>query len=150
MVDQLTAEGYQRGPDLIPPFTQVEDVTEIDRIYVRPLRDFPYMLGNLNSQTVSFIEETERVRKNNLVQETALADAEAQLQDRLNTTAGLEQDNANLKNDWDTIQTLATQREEENRNYVATISSLKDQIQQSYQRIQESARDAERQAFAGN
>ena len=107
LVDQRTAEGYQRGPDdQVPAFSQVEDVTEVDRIYVRPLNDFPYLLAELTTQTVNLAEEVERVRQNNVVQDKSLADAEAQLQDRLKTTAGLEKDNTNLKNDLDTIQAL--------------------------------------------
>jgi hypothetical protein len=150
LVDQRTAEGYQRGPDdQVPAFSQVEDVTEMDRIYVRQLNDFPYLLAELTTQTVNMSEEVDRVRQNNVVQDKALADADAQLQDRLKTTAGLEQDNTNLKNDLDTIQAMWVKLQEENRDFLARIESLKNQIQQSYQRIQDNAREAERQAFAG-
>ncbi len=150
LVDLPTAEGYSRGPDdQVPAFSQVEDVTEIDRIYVRPLRDFPYLLAEMTTQTVKLAEEVERLRQNNVVQDKSLADAEAQLQDRLKTTAGLQKDNTNLKNDLDTIQALLAKLQEENRNFLARIDSLRSQIQKSYQRIQENAREAERQAFAG-
>ena len=150
LVDQRSAEGYQRGPDdQVPAFSQVEDVTEMDRIYVRQLNDFPYLLAELTTQTVNLSEEVDRVRQNNVVQDKSLADADAQLQDRLKTTAGLEQDNTNLKNDLDTIQAMWVKLQEENRDFLARIESLKNQIQQSYQRIQDNAREAERQAFAG-
>ena len=149
LVDQLTAEGYQRGTEQIPPFTQQEEVTEVDRVYIRQLRDFPYVLGDLYAQTTNFIEETDRVRQNNGIQEKSLADAEAQLQDRLNTTAGLEMDNGNLKNDLDTVTSFLAERQEENRVFRARIQSLMDQIMQRYQRIEEMARQAETQAFAG-
>jgi hypothetical protein len=148
LVDQLSAQGYQRGTEQVPPFSDQETVTEIDRVYLRQLRDFPYMLADLYDQTSNFIEETDRVRQNNAVQDKALADAEAQLQDRLNTTAGLEMDNANLKTDLDTVNASLERKTEQNLAFKAKIQSLMSEIMKRYQEVQEKARQAERRSFA--
>ncbi len=147
LVDQLTAEG-QRGNEQVPKFQDKEEVEEVDRVYVRKLRDFPYLFANLSIQTKKFIEETERVKATIVVQDKSHADAEAQLADRLATNAGLQQDNTNLQNDLDTIIALDKLRSDEVRNLAAQIATLKNQIQARYDRIQELTRTVERQVYA--
>lgn len=142
LVDQLSSQAFvQKETDAT--------VEKIDEVYFRQLRDFPYMFSDLTLQTRKFMEETERVKATIVVQIKALEDAAAQREDRLRTIAGLQFDNSNLKNDTDAIQGLQNQREEEIRTLTAQIASLKQQIQQNYQRVQELSRNIERQVYAG-
>jgi hypothetical protein len=149
LVDQLTADGYQRGTDQIAPFKSSEDVTEVDRIYIRQLRDFPFLLADVYSQTIKFIEETQRVQANNAVQEKSLADTQSQSDDRANTKAGLEEDLTNQSKDQDTISTLLAEKQEEVRNLKAQIQSMRAEIDRMYIEVQTRARSAEGRDVAG-
>ncbi len=148
-VDQLSADGYQRGPDQIAPFKSSEDVTEVDRVYIRQLRDFPFLLADVHLQTTKFIEETNRVRENNVVQEKALADTQFQSDDRTRTKAGLEEDLTNQSKDQDTITTVLAELKERVLNLNAQKSSLQTGIDSSYIQVQARDRSAESRDFAG-
>ena len=79
IVDSLTADGYQRRDgQAVPGFAQQYPVTEIDRYYFRQMRDYPFMLADLQRQVNRFEQETTRAKANNEVTQESLDDALAQ------------------------------------------------------------------------
>ena len=103
-IDQLTAEGYQRDGTTIAPFPQTEDVTEIDRVYFRKYRDYPFMFSSLQSQAAKLIETLEGREKDNATHDNAIAkNLEEQIQERIRIQADLVSDNENMERDRDVI-----------------------------------------------
>lgn len=103
-IDQLSAEGYQRDGTTIPPFPQTEDVTEIDRVYVRKYRDYPFMFSSLQSQRGKLVEALQGRKKDNATHDNAIAkNLEEQIQERIRIQADLESDNKNMERDRDII-----------------------------------------------
>ncbi len=78
LVDQLTADGYQRGDEPVPPYTTLEPVTEVNRVFVRQLNDYPFLLQTLQRQNELYTKEIERVKSDNERSSVAIANAEAQ------------------------------------------------------------------------
>ncbi len=157
LVDQRTATGYQRGTDLVPAFADQEVdgsgktiVEEIDKFYFRQLRDYPYMLVDLETQARKFEEEAARIQAGVVVQEKAYADAEAQLAARTQIIAGLQQDQSNLNKDLAVIQALHENRDAEIEQLQSKIAALRESIDADYARIQQLTEAIERRAFAGN
>jgi hypothetical protein len=157
LVDQRTATGYQRGTDLVPAFADQEVdgsgntiIEEVDRVYFRQLRDYPYMLVDLETQARKFAKEAARIRAGVVVQEKAFADAEVQLAARTQVIAGLQQDQGNLNKDLSVIQALNENRDGEIEQLESKIASLKQSIEADYARIQQLTEAIERRAFAGN
>jgi len=157
LVDQRTALGYQRGADLVPPFADQEVdasgntiVEEVDKVYFRQLRDYPYMLVKLETQAQKFVEEAARIRADVEVQEKSLADADAQLAVRTAVAEGLQQDQGHLKQDLAVIEALHENRDAEVEQLKSKIASLKNSIEADYAKIQQLTEAIERQVFAGN
>ncbi len=113
-IDQLSAEGYQRDGTTIPPFPQTEDVTEIDRVYVRKYRDYPFMFSSLQSQAAKLVEALEGRKKDNVTHDNAIAkNLEEQIQERIRIQADLESDNQNMEKDRDLIVSVENKKKAE-------------------------------------
>jgi hypothetical protein len=150
LVDQRSADGYQRGVDqLIPPFASGEDVTLIDRIYVRPVRDFPYEFLSLSIHAAKVSESIARVTKSNAVQEESLGNARAQIEERTRLKSELESDQNNLKNDLDTINGLSDQVAQQVSELKQKISVLETGINSTYTKLRNLTITLSRKAFAG-
>lgn len=125
LIDLPTAIGYQRADQTsIPPFTQQEDVTEINRIYRRTLVNFPAMFADLRRQAVDLTRRTGEVIQQNEVQEKALADAETQFAKRAEVIVKMKEDNANLVRDVAAIGALLEQRTRDVESMRQEISDL--------------------------
>ena len=125
VVDSLTALGYERDGTPIEPFSTSEDVTEIDRIYVRQNQDFPYLFSQLSSRGVTRLESLQdRKADNNLYDNTISKNLAQQIQERTALQAELESDNRNLEVDVETISGVTTASSEE-------INSLVQRLQQA-------------------
>jgi 23S rRNA pseudoU1915 N3-methylase RlmH len=123
-IDQLSAEGYQRDGVTIAPFPQTEAVTEIDRIYVRKYRDYPFMFSNLQSQAAKLVEALNERKKNNATHDNAIAkNLQEQIQERIRIQADLDSDNKLMERDRDII--VAAERKK-----AAEVEALQQEIQQ--------------------
>ena len=150
LVDQRTALGYQRSPEVtIPAFTSTEAVTEVDKIFIRQNRDFPYEFADLREQTRKMLLEAGRVTQANLLQAKTLADAKTQFDSRLSLTADLESDEQGLQNDLATIQSLFRDKSDENNALKQQIALLESKIDEAYGRLRRLSISLSRRAFAG-
>ena len=150
LVDQKTADGYQRDDFTVPPFKDNEAVTLEDRIFIRQVRDFPYEFADLREQTQRMAIEAEKVKRNNAIQEKALADSRAQQRARDTLTANLEEDKAALERDLETINRLYNVKSQENDGLKQKIAALESRIRDSYLQLRSLTLDQARRAFAGN
>ena len=150
LVDQRTADGYQRGEVTIPPFKDDESVTLEDRIFVRQVRDFPYEFADLREQTDKMAVEIEIVDRNNATQEKALQDSRAQQAARDTLTANLEEDQTALEGDLNTIRRLLSVKSDQNAMLKQKIAALETRIRDSYSQLRGLSLDQARRAFAGN
>lgn len=113
-IDQLSAEGYQRDGVTIAPFPQTEDVTEIDRVYFRKYRDYPFMFSSLQSQAAKLVEALEGRKKDNATHDNAIAkNLEEQIQERIRIQADLDSDNKNMERDRDLILAAESKKKAE-------------------------------------
>ncbi len=141
LVDQLTAEGFQRiNGDLVPPFSeQYPFVTEVDRYYFRQFRDYPYMLADLKRQVERFNEELVRVKTNNGVSQQALDDANAQSTKRADIIIKLDQDRQNLANDLATVTQMMNDLTTQLAEIEQRSRQLDQQIKLQYDAVQKAA-----------
>ena len=124
-IDQLSAEGYQRDGTAIPPFPQTEDVTEIDRIYVRKYRDYPFMFSSLQSQRIKLNEAFAGRRKDNEIHDNEIAkNLDEQIQERVRIQADLEFDIENLEKDREVISAAERKKEDEVNNLQQRVDQL--------------------------
>ncbi len=122
-IDQLSAEGYQRDGTTIAPFTQTEDVTEIDRIYLRKYRDYPFMYSSLQNQAAKLTEALQGRRSDNVTYDTAIAkNLDEQIQERIRIQSDLESDNANMEKDLSVITAVDNQK-------AAQVAQLQQQVE---------------------
>ena len=113
-IDQLSAEGYQRDGATIAPFPQTEDVTEIDRVYFRKYRDYPFMFSSLQSQAAKLVEALEGRKRDNVTHDNAIAkNLEQQIQERIRIQSDLESDNQNMERDRDLIVAAESKKKAE-------------------------------------
>ncbi len=150
LVDQRTADGYQRGDNTIPPFKDTESVELEDRIYIRQVRDFPYEFADLRQQTVKMAEETAIVVRNNAIQTKSLEDGKTQQAARDALIVNLEFDQAALKKDLETIESLHGGRTDEVASLKQKIATLEVRIRDAYTQLRGRSIDRARRAFAGN
>lgn len=150
LVDQRTADGYQRGDTTIPPFKDNEAVTLEDRIFIRQVRDFPFEFADLREQTVRMAAETDIVERNNAIQDKSLKDSQAQQAARDALTANLEQDQTALEGDLETIKRLFKARSDETAALKQKVAALESRIRASYSQLRGLSLDQARRAFAGN
>jgi hypothetical protein len=129
LIDQVTSEGYQSATTQIRPFREREpNAIEKDRVYRRPLYDFPAMFVALREQAVDL---TTRAAAEALLNQTrsALADnALAQQNERDGIILDLQADNQNLKNDVATISTALEARRQQLNELEARIAALEQKI----------------------
>lgn len=137
LIDQLSAEGYQRAPgNQVPPFTQqYPDVSEVDRYFFRQLKDYPFILSNLDRQTEKLGSETVRVAAGNKITEKAEADAQAQIDERNDIVSKLSADQENFKNDRDVIAALLALRTKELNEVEAQVRMLRGELTNLYSEI---------------
>jgi len=148
LIDKRSADGYQRGEQQIAPFSEGEDVRKVDEVYIRQVRDYPYEFANITIRASRLDDEIRRFQENNVVQEAVLADAKAQLDERMALTVDLESDQTNLKNDYDTVTALANEKQQQVAQYRQQVASMKDQIAAVYNQVRELSIKLSRQAFA--
>ena len=121
-VDSVNATGYSRSDGTqVPPFSSTEPVEEEERYYVRQLRDYPYLLASATDAAIQIEEETVRRQNSNQVQTATLQDTQAQIADRTKTTAALESDQKNLRNDQQVITKVLDTK-------TSTVEQLNQQI----------------------
>jgi hypothetical protein len=149
LVDQVSAEGYQRSGTQVPAFEIGESVKVVDRIYIRQVRDYPFEFGNLTLQSAKADEEIQRVSQSNVVQQKLIDDANAQIQERLRIINDQTEDRTNLQNDLDTINALATQKTQQVSTLKQTIASLETKIEALYTELRTASIALSRKAFAG-
>lgn len=127
-IDQLTAEGYQRDGTTIAPFSQTEDVTEIDRIYLREHRDYPFMFSSLQDQAQGLAEILlVRQQDNQTHDKTIAIDIDQQIQERVRIQADLEFDNMNLAKDRDLITSIEAKKADQVDRLQKKVDILIDQ-----------------------
>jgi hypothetical protein len=148
LIDQQTADG-ERGAEQIPPFRSKEDVTELYRVYVRKLKNYPFLFTNLNILADQAEQEANRVRDSIAVDELALQNARNQERERDKISEGLQQDITHLKNDLQVITQLLERREGDLQRMTAEMETLRRNIRDAYNRLQERTLEIERSAFAG-
>ncbi len=130
LVDLPNATGYQASEqNVIAPFTQREDVTEVDRVYRRRLYDFPSLFADLRRQSVDFVKRTATVTLQNEVQAKALADAQGQITFRDDDIRKLQADNSNLQQDVAEITRLLDARRLELDTMRQEIADLQRRIE---------------------
>ena len=139
-IDQLTADGFQRSDgQVVPPFAQRYPVTEVDRYYVREVRDYPYVLSDLQRQSQRFVEELARVKSNIAETQLALDDATSQVALRDDTITKLLQDQDNMKNDLQVITNLRNDREMQLAQLEQRGRQLQQQIEKQYRQLKNAA-----------
>ena len=136
-VDSKNASGYQR-PDLqdVPPFNQRYQVKELDRIFVRPLNNFPLTLEKLRLLTKELDEKTEVVKSDVKISEETLADAVTQQDERDLIIGRLREDNASLTEDVEIIDDLLAKREEQ-------LKALRTQLDETEKEIESRSGDSQ-------
>lgn len=128
IIDQLTAEGYQRDGTTIAPFPQTEDVTEIDRIYLREHRDYPFMFSSLQDQAEGLAEILQvRQQDNQTHDQTIAKNLDEQIQERIRIQADLEFDNMNLEKDRNLISGVEAKRAAQVDQMQQRVEALLDQ-----------------------
>jgi len=150
LVDQRTADGYQRGDVTVPPFKDNEAVTQVDRIFIRQVRDFPFEFADLREQTIKMAAETEIVDRNNEIQTKSLQDSKAQQAARDALKSNLESDQTALRDDLETIKSLFGDRSDETAALKRKVAALENRILDSYSQLRGVSIDQARRAFAGN
>jgi hypothetical protein len=140
LIDQLTADGFQRADgQTVAPFAQRYPVTEVDRYFFREVRDYPYILSDLQRQSQRFVEELARVKSNIAETQIALDDATGQVALRDDTITKLLQDQGNLKNDLGVITSLRDQRESQLAQLEQRGLQLQQQIEKQYRLLKDAA-----------
>ncbi len=124
IIDSLTAAGYDRDGTQIEPFSSSADVTEIDRLYIRKNRDFPYLFARLADRGLQRRENVvDRKQDNNLYDTAISKNLAQQIQERTRIQSALEFDNRNLESDRDTIIAMETRRQQE-------VEAMQEKIEQ--------------------
>jgi hypothetical protein len=141
LIDQLTADGYTRGDGTtIQKFDQTENVSKVDTIFVRQLRDFPFLLADLQTRTERLDRETIRLQDNNAIQDKTLADTENQINERTRLKLAIDSDNESLENDLDSILALAERLEKEVQANKLKVQDLQQQAEGSRRYLESQSR----------
>ncbi len=128
IIDSLTAAGYDRDGTQIEPFSSSADVTEVDRIYIRRNRDFPYLFARLSDRGLKRRENLiDRKTDNNLYDNAIAKNLAQQIQERTRIQSDLEFDNKNLETDRDTVVAMEARRQQEVDSMLEKIERLKAQ-----------------------
>ena len=128
-VDSVNAAGYSRSDGTqVPPFPSTEPVEEIERYYVRPLRDYPYLLASTTDASTKIEEETTRRQKSNEVQTATLRDTQAQIAERTKLTAALESDQKNLRTDQQVVTEVLETKTSAVEQLIQKIDGIQSQL----------------------
>lgn len=137
IIDLQTAEGYERKDGTtVPPFTEREQVTELDRIYKRKLSDFPIEMANLFIRGERLADEADRFIQNNEVQDLTITDAESQKTERLRKSVAYQNDNKKLENDLDQVTALRQNLDQKVSQADQRIAQLEAMMLEVRQRIE--------------
>ncbi len=139
VVTGLIAEGYQR-PDgsTVPPFSQMENVREVERSYRRAVVEYPDLIQKLRESIANITERTEEVRGHNTVEEAVYNLLQAEEATRMEILAKLREDNENLTNDKDQLSAFARAQAAELEELKTRIEYLTNQIQRKQQQLSRS------------
>ncbi|MEM7453622.1 MAG: hypothetical protein AAF456_04630 [Planctomycetota bacterium] len=136
LIDQKTALGYQRTDGTpLPEFDQRYPVTEVDRIFIRELNDYPFILATLRHRQQVLKSEQDRLAADNKTTSGAFTNAQEQLTVRDDRIRMLIADGDNLRRDRDQIEVLAGDRQRELDQVLAEIQRLEGEIDASYRAI---------------
>ncbi|MDA8563208.1 hypothetical protein N9L06_02025 [Mariniblastus sp.] len=128
-VDSVNASGYSRSDGTqVPPFPSTEPVEEVERYYVRPLRDYPYLLASTTDASTTIAEETTRRQKSNEVQTATLRDTQAQIAERTKLTAALESDQKNLRGDQQVVTEVLETKTSAVEQLIQKIDGIQSQL----------------------
>ncbi len=131
LIDSTTASGYQLNNDTrILPFSQREDVTEVDRIYRRRLNDFPVLFADLRRQEQDLAARAASEASKNEKRINAVNEALQQRNIRDDVTLRLQQDNQNLKKDVEVINLALADRQQQLDDMEARMTALEEKIEQ--------------------
>ena len=138
LIDQPTADGYQRGEaQIVEAFAKrYPMVTETDRYYFRQMVDYPFVLSDLSRQVKGFDREITRVKANNVVSKAAFDDTQTQIQSRDDIILKLDQDRQNMQRDLQVISKLRNDREAQLQEITQRSRQLDQQLKQQYEMIQ--------------
>ena len=148
LIDSRSANGYKRGEQTIQPLAG-EPVTEVDKVYVRQVRNFPYEFKNLTSEAQKIELETLAVKRSNAVQDKSYDDLQKQILVRSELTQQLEEDRENLRKDLTAINLALEQKQQKNAELNQKIASTKTAIETLYRQLRDEAVQLSRKAFAG-
>ncbi len=148
LIDKQTAEGF-RGNEQIPRFDNTEDVTKMEEIFVRKLRNFPYLFTNIGVRANELEQEIARVQASIAIEQTAFDNAERQRSERDTIISGLKQDQGNLNADLRAAESLLQLRQQQLQNLQTDLAAVKQQIQEQYLAIQQLNRAIEQTVYAG-
>ena len=133
MVDQLTAEGYQRQDGtVIPPFSDSNSVKEIGRIFRRQLQDYPFLLSDLSRQADQLEADANRVKRNNADQDITLQNAQSQVTLRSTQVTQYSEDKSNFERDLAVAEEYVGSLEKKIAEQEAAIRMLKNSLESQY------------------
>ena len=135
LVDQLTADGYQRGEEVVPAFSNQEPVTEIERVYVRQLSDFPFLLKNAKRQVEEYSTEIARLDENNARSQKAVEDTQNQSNERDMEIEKLLADQEKFDQDLATVNQFADQTKIRKSELEMKISELESAIKSLHRKV---------------
>jgi len=128
-VDSVNATGYSRSDGTqVPPFPSTEPVEEVERFYVRPLRDYPYLIASTTDASEKIEEETASRERSNAVQTTTLQDTKTQIAERTKLTAALESDQKNLRGDQQVVSEVLQSKSSTVEQLIQKIDGLQSQL----------------------
>jgi hypothetical protein len=135
LVDQLTADGYQREGEPVPPFPATEPVTEVSRFYVRQLRDYPYLLSNLRRKQDDNESEIARHASNNLKSQKAIQDTETQINQRAELNEKLTQDRSRLQADVAVVKSYADKLRLQKADLEMQLRAVESEIRDQHRQL---------------
>lgn len=136
LIDQRSAEGYQRGPGItVPAFAQEYPVSETGRYFKRQLKDYPFILSNLQRETENLRNQIQRVQASTQVTDEALANANSQIAQRTEINTQLAADRDGFQRDLGLIADLLTQRTQQLEQVEREVQSLRGRIDALYRQV---------------
>lgn len=135
LIDQLTADGYQRGEDVVQAFSVTEPVTEIERVFVRQLSDFPFLLKTASRQVLEYSGEIARLDQNNARSQQAVEDTQNQSNERDTEIEKLLADQEKFDADVALIRRFAEQIRIRKGELETKVSELEEQIKSQHRKV---------------
>ena len=137
LVDQLTADGYQRGDEPVPPFSSSEPVTEVTRVFIRQLNDYAFLLKTLKRQSAHYDSELVRITQNNERSQRAIEETRGQLNMRDEAIEKLFADQEKFDKDLNTV-----------RSYLDTVKLRKNDFEMKVMDLEKDIRSNQRRLRA--